>query len=414
MLYYNRICDCLTAETLKGIMRKILKDRRILYGSLAVLLLVLGVCVLFGVTRTRAPYQPGPDPTKTLDPDRSQGYVTGEGYRSEQLTKKAKAQPRPEKIKVKTTVKKAETRKKTNTKKEDAVSADDAEKTEDGGEKTRTRDADNKKDENGGNQKPADAKSPTIQTSASIDNRRKVNGTVLNFWISASDYQGHRIPVNSAGSGNFTVKLNGRRLYSGGNDGGKYSFRADSGDGLKDGNNSIVILVTDRNGNRAEFDRVVIMNMAGKAKPGGYVTFTISAKALGLGTIASGRVQYYRGEQLSYALARFLDQAGLGYNRGSSLKTSFYLSYLSRSGITKGYHIPDAIAAKIGTELPHHDDRIQEKDFCRNSGWVYSINGSNIGQTAGFSQMMPEDGDEIQIMFTVLGYPYDDVDGVLG
>jgi len=240
-----------------------------------------------------------------------------------------------------------------------------------------------------------DTKAPRIVTS--LTENQLISGTFLNFTVSAVDYEGQKIS-----RGNFVVTSNGARIYSSGA-GTDHEYEANyKPDNLTDGANIIVITVTDTQGNQAIKTVTVRTDPSGEKPVGGKVTILVEARTLGLGYLINETVDFYKGESIPYVVDRAIAAAGCTYSHTGSMSSGWYLSGIKKPGITNGWHIPDPIAERLDsegcTETGHDANSLSEKDFYKDSGWVFLYNGEFPG--TGMSDFTLQDGDTVTIAFT--------------
>lgn len=240
-----------------------------------------------------------------------------------------------------------------------------------------------------------DTKAPHIATS--LTENQLISGTFLNFTVSATDYEGQKIS-----RGSFVVTSNGARIYSSGA-GTDHEYEGNyKPDNLTDGANIIVITVTDTQGNQAIKTVTVRTDPNGEKPVGGKLTIIIEARTLGLGYLVNETVDFYKGESIPYVVDRAIAAAGCAYSHTGSMSSGWYLAGIKKPGITNGWHIPDPIAEKLNsegcTETGHDANSLSEKDFYKDSGWVFLYNGDFPG--TGMSDFTLQDGDTVTIAFT--------------
>ena len=244
------------------------------------------------------------------------------------------------------------------------------------------------------------SKLPTII--CSLTDGEEISGKMISFTVKGISYRNEVIS-----SFYYTVTLNGNKLYSSGTQNGNTSYRTT--DNVNNGNNVVTVTVRDEEGNTATKTYTVIMNTEEEGEIGGTIHVSVSAETLGLGTILSQTVTFYEGENLAYVIDRAFSQAGISYSSTGALDYGFYLNRVYKTGITNGYHIPDSLMTKI-EELGmwnggYNPDSLGEFDFARYSGWIYLYNGA---MTGGFSTVPAEDGDVVQMKFTLhMGNEFD-------
>ncbi|MGN0709284.1 MAG: DUF4430 domain-containing protein [Anaerovoracaceae bacterium] len=390
------------------------RRKKLIFGAAAVMLLLFCV-IAAGVTLARQkPFSPRDD-SRVTDPARSQVLVTGEGYHIDKNQQKIRKKIEKKRKKV---VEKNYQYRISDTAPASDTGRDEPRSYRDDSSGNELTDPSDDSDAGGGDQ-AGDEKSPVIKTSSNIINGRRMNGTFLSFWVTASDHRGNDIPVRSVGEGHFEVFINGTQIYSTGLSGRRTSFRADKEDGLVNGTNTVTIKVTDKDGRNAVFTRTIFMNTKKAASPSGEITISVSAGSIGIGGIASGTVKIYHDEQLSYAIDRFMKAKGLTYRYTGSMKSGLHITSIGRSGLTNGWdygRIPQSV--RDGLDERHiyfnkskpEGGMITEKDITNTSGWLYYVNGEYMNY--GISSRIPDDGDEVTLVFTLTGQG-DDADGTL-
>lgn len=237
------------------------------------------------------------------------------------------------------------------------------------------------------------SKLPVI--TCSLTEGQNVSGMFLGFTVEAVSYKKVQLDAFY-----LTVTVNGRKLYSSGNQNGVVSYRTSQE--LQDGSNEVVITAVDKEGYTATKTYHVFVNADEEKKEGGTMRVALRADVLGLGTIFDESVVFYEGENLPYVIDRAFKQAGVTYRHAGTFDYGFYLQRVYRAGITNGYRIPDPILQKLeeencswtGCEM----DSIGEHDFYYWSGWVYFMDGYSSG---GLSTVPAEDGSVIELLFTL-------------
>ena len=263
-----------------------------------------------------------------------------------------------------------------------------------GGSGTEEEGEDGPGDNTGGDEE--ESKKPLIE--CSLKNGQEISGSFFKFTVKAVDYK-----KNTLSAFYIHVYLNGNVLTSSGTSNGWVSYIADAENPPEDGNNEILISVADQEGNTASKTYIVSVDADGEREIGGEVTITVEARTLGLGTLINKTVEFYEGETIPYVLVRVILDAGYEYERDKSLRQGFYLKSINRPGITNGWKVPDPILEKLEEEnasiMGYDSDRLAEKNFYENSGWMYMWNGSIL--ESGMSAVQVENGDEIVIFFTL-------------
>ena len=240
-------------------------------------------------------------------------------------------------------------------------------------------------------------KKPTITTSL-IDGQR-LTGEIINFWVTVTDYKNQNVPVFSNGDGHFEVYVNSKKITSSGASGNKTNFRV----AVQDGKNTIKIVATDKRKKQAKRTLKIRCDTNSASKIIGSVTVSAKAPSLGIGTIFSGqKVDITAQEPLNEILSEAFKKQGISAEMSSS-----YLAGLKKSGIAKGATITDSLREKAQEKrvtLKEREDwpdgwqnRLREKDFCSDSGWIYYVNG--VAPKVGIGSYIPDDGDEIELVF---------------
>jgi len=234
--------------------------------------------------------------------------------------------------------------------------------------------------------------SPTISTD--LRSGQTISGDYVSFYIIPKDYKDRHITAFDV-----SVLVNGTLITSTGDDGSKISYRAD----LADGVNSITITAKDKYGSSVTITRSIKCDTSGKPKVIGTVNVSVDGSTIGLGTIASGSVDIYKGDQLSYVLDRFLKSKGYSYGFTGSLSSAFYLASIKKDGIAVNAEVPEPLKKCIEeaglTIKSSQDNAIAENDFVHGSGWMYSVNGEY--PTRGLSEYVPSDDDNIVFAFSL-------------
>ena len=191
-----------------------------------------------------------------VDPERSQVYLTGTGYKvdkeQEKIHKKQEKQ-REEKQKEKTQDPKRiaavnadaakKIRSRTATEKSDSVKVEKSGKNKksEGGKKPKAEEPEDiTKPSTEEKSEEERAKQPVIRVS--IYDGEIISGKRADFTVKVTDYKGREVPVYSEDDGGYTVTFNGNSLNSDGSNG----FRGD----LKNGTNTIRITAWDRENNQ--------------------------------------------------------------------------------------------------------------------------------------------------------------------
>lgn len=219
------------------------------------------------------------------------------------------------------------------------------------------------------------------------------------FSVYAEDYKERALEP-----ADLTVTCNGEKLSSISTDNGVIKYKA-----YLDDTNQISITATDRYGNTDTVSVTIYKEITGEEEeeqPAGTITFSVEASTIGLGNlIGPVGVPFYEEETLPYVLNRVLYDNGYQFHFSGSMDSGFYLKSIDRTGITDGYHIPDALVSHLEdvNDIPDPDtcarDWLGEGTLTGGSGWMYSVNGTYM--SSGMNTYFPADGDEIRVRFTL-------------
>lgn len=295
-----------------------------------------------------------------------------------------------------------------------------------------------------------------------------INGTLLSFTLSAVSYRGTEIKRG------FTVELNGKPMYG---DGRKYTATIDSDGGpkLKDGLNEIVASVDYKTNKETikttETFRVSMNSEKGRKKEGN-VTVSCDCSELGIPSYINPKddIPVYEGEKISHVVKRYFYRIGIGIDYSGTEDFGFYLKRINFDTIKKADEYLEQLRKnlqetkkdleKVSEKLKEEDDKsgdkykniqeeykklkeeyeklqtelkkykkyirlrrknrgsielnsLGEKDFGKESGWKYTLNGETPGDqerdngaqgnnnSAGMSAKKARDGDEIIIWYTL-------------
>ena len=126
------------------------------------------------------------------------------------------------------------------------------------------------------------------------------------------------------------------------------------------------------------------------------------ANQLGLGTLVHKTAEFYVGESMADVINRECEAAGYQVVSGKSPAQGFYISRIKKKGITDGWSISHEKLDQLGitdtSDLVYQKDSLGEKDFYKDSGWLYSVNGEYLD---GMSAVTVYDGDEIVFFFSL-------------
>lgn len=242
-------------------------------------------------------------------------------------------------------------------------------------------------------------KTPTIITS--LSDGQRIDGLRIAFTVEARDYKGYSIE-----SFYFTVYTNDIRTYSSGENTYKRTYKPQ----LSEGENRIVIVVKDKEGNEARREFTVYADARSEPKVGGTVHIVLDARTIGLGYLLDVQQEFYEGDAISHVALEALSRNGFTCTHTGNSSYGWYLSRIGKPGITNGFAIPAALLEKLsedGDSMMGHDaDSLGEKDFYEYSGWIFMQNGES--PSVGMASREAVDGDEIVIAFTLdMGKEYD-------
>ena len=242
-------------------------------------------------------------------------------------------------------------------------------------------------------------KTPTIITS--LSDGQRIDGLRATFTVEGRDYKGYSIE-----SFYFTVYTNDIRTYSSGENTYKRTYKPQ----LSEGENRIVIVMKDKEGNEARREFTVYADARSEPKVGGTVHIVLDARTIGLGYLLDVQQEFYEGDAISHVALEALSRNGFTCTHTGNSSYGWYLSRIGKPGITNGFAIPAALLEKLsedGDSMMGHDaDSLGEKDFYEYSGWIFMQNGES--PSVGMASREAVDGDEIVIAFTLdMGKEYD-------
>lgn len=199
----------------------------------------------------------------------------------------------------------------------------------------------------------------------------------------------------------FTVVVNGHKFYQHNYQTGSEWFGYDVT--LKEGENNISVTVRD------DDQYSVTKNYKVYYTPGD-VTIMVSVEAttVGLGyLVPPTKVTVPGGTNVAEIVVDLLKNNGYTCYGGGTTASGYYLSRISKPGLTNGYHIPEdliefieADGGDIAMETGLNDPNVLgEFDFYRYSGWMYSYDGDYPGYS--MSSCRPQDGSVIRVRFTL-------------
>lgn len=175
---------------------------------------------------------------------------------------------------------------------------------------------------------------------------------------------------------------------------------------LNGGNNTLHIRVI--SDNLQYFDSVYnVYCDPNHVDPEGQIYISVNAGELGLGTIASGYVDIYSGQPLSYAVLDLLAQCGCEAVYRGETSYAMYLEAVIKPGLMAGW-TPERISPELLQVIDEmqiwngtiYENSLGERDVTERSGWVFTLNGVGI---PGLSNTFPKSGDVCVANFTLTG-----------
>lgn len=137
----------------------------------------------------------------------------------------------------------------------------------------------------------------------------------------------------------------------------------------------------------------------------GKIVMSVEKATIGQGFIMEPQyVDFYDGDTLATITLRQLTKIGRRYNYDGRIQSGFYLSEISDPG-RGAINVPEYIQnimKKSGLTLYLTDNTpeyLGEKDYSRQSGWVYDYNG--IQPNVSACEITPRNGDVLQWKFTM-------------
>lgn len=251
---------------------------------------------------------------------------------------------------------------------------------------------------------------PTIETTIK-ESYRDPN---FRFQIIAKDHYGH--PITRLVDGSY-VLINGKSVYAENiTDGAGHEIKMGVGGQLKDGTNEIEIKIVDSKGRYRVVKYITVLNKNTVIPESEMMTVYMS---LDMRNVGLGTPLYYipykveKGTPASQIIYNFLTDYGYTVTYTGSMDYSFYLSRISKPGITNGLHIPDNMKEHLKEEGlntfdPSHfsikPNSLGEKDtYPTSSGWCYAYCAC---RTDGMSKVFPNDGENLVVFYTNY-YGYD-------
>ena len=146
----------------------------------------------------------------------------------------------------------------------------------------------------------------------------------------------------------------------------------------------------------------------------GQIVMSVEKATIGQGYIMEPQyVDFYEGDTLATITLRQLTRIGRHYNYDGRIQSGFYLSEISDPG-RDPIQVPEYIQndmRKMGITLYQTDftpEYLGEKDYSRQSGWIYDYNG--VQPNVSSCDITPRNGDVLQWKFTMVALGHD-VDG---
>lgn len=138
----------------------------------------------------------------------------------------------------------------------------------------------------------------------------------------------------------------------------------------------------------------------------GQIVMSVEKATIGQGYIMEPQyVDFYEGDTLATITLRQLTRIGRRYNYDGRVQGGFYLSEISDPG-RGAIKVPEYIQntmSKTGLTLYQTDytpEYLGEKDYSRQSGWVYDYNGSMPNVSS--CEITPRNGDVLEWKFTMV------------
>lgn len=218
--------------------------------------------------------------------------------------------------------------------------------------------------------------------------------------LAAKDYKGKKIYYDG-----MDVYLNGRHQIV--RDTNPYvTYKLN----FSEGKNIVRIIITDDDGRVKEFSYTVNYVRPDDNEKIGTVTVSMDANVLGLGSMISGATtDLLAGDNAAKVIVRVLESKGFGCISSGSTDQGFYLSAISRSGIGRTEHIPEALKDEIDDhgitwqgsrdEPERSMNSLGEKDYTQGSGWIILVDGRFISESASAVDL--HDGSIVKVRYTL-------------
>ena len=179
---------------------------------------------------------------------------------------------------------------------------------------------------------------------------------------------------------------------------------------FSEGKNIVRIIITDDDGRVKEFSYTVNYVKPDDNEKIGTVTVSMDANVLGLGSMISGATtDLLAGDNAAKVIVRVLESKGFGCISSGSTDQGFYLSAISRSGIGRTEHIPEALKDEIddhgitwqgSRDKPERSmNSLGEKDYTQGSGWIILVDGRFISESASAVDL--HDGSIVKVRYTL-------------
>ena len=235
---------------------------------------------------------------------------------------------------------------------------------------------------------------PVIESISLTDNMT-VKGSTYTLTLKAADHNGERIL-----SGGIELSCGGEIYERSWEDAmcTGYLLR------LHQGDNSICITLTDRDGRQSEFWYTLFSEGADIGEETGRITISCRADVLGLGALCEDdSFPVYEGENGFDTVQRFLEENGFEVQyKGSG--SSRYLCRISAQGRFAAAGLTDTARAYLddGGIAVRNDgdpDSLGEFDYTSGSGWIYVRNGKK--PSYAMSSAVFDDGEWVELVFSL-------------
>lgn len=257
---------------------------------------------------------------------------------------------------------------------------------------------------------------PTISTS--ITDNLETRSDIYNFEVIAHDGVGNNVSSKVVFAVDWNAddnvenfeSVNGISVVWADSDKTSYRINFTKGDFAAHAQTAFVIKITatDSLGESASVEYKLTYIPAEDGESIGKAVFSIEGFTIGMGYFVEPmRVPIYSGVNGAQMLTDIIEEQGWTYDNTGRIESGFYLETIKGLDLT-GNKIPDELWAHVesmGYERTY-DESENEKyglgEFCYGygSGWMYSVNG--VFYNYGFSDYVPQDGDVVRIVFTLM------------